>query len=531
MIKINGSTFIIVFILHSFRGNAVSHNHVAIEGNKAMLNYVESAVENQNQLHKLSQFAIEWALNHALVVRTNKRFSKGKVITVKKIPVEYRSDVTEFASVTLLPSPFPREAFNKVVAVQEAMNLLYFRVANDYEFMMDAYKDVVTTDLHVRALVNILKEVHAIGVKQPYTVMIQRADYMVNVVGENNYEIKQVEVNCGAIASLALDSKITDLHTAMLRKVGMNASKDVVPVNKPDQEFINMLYLAWQKFGDPNAIVVILHFIDASPYNLDYTNVEMELARVSNGQIKMDFVSLKEGKRLSLDPETFTLRLDGRVVAVVNSGTSALGYLANRAEMETRKTIELSTAIKAPSLAIAISSSKKIQQLLVKPGVLERFFPLPSDARTIDAIRETFTGMWALETDDHLTEKRIQDAIQNPGNYVLKPNRECGGNNFFDDEIPIKLQEFSLEQRAAHILMQRLHPLQVKNYFLRPYAKPTLCNTSGELGVYGFLFGNMKDGTVDRNVQSGHLLRTKLAHVNEGGVIEGAGVGDTPYLF
>ncbi|KAL3099444.1 hypothetical protein niasHS_002899 [Heterodera schachtii] len=524
MIKINGSTFIIVFILNSFRGNAVSHNHVAIEGNKTVLNYVENAVKNENQLHKLSQFAIEWAINHALVVRTNKRFAKGKVIAV--IPqVEYRSDCTEFASVTLLPSPFPREAFNKVVAVQEAMNLLYFRVANDYEFMMDAYKDVVKTDLHVRALVNILKEVHATGIKQPYSVMIQRADYMVDVVGENNYEIKQVEVNCGAIASLALDSKITDLHTAMLRKVGMNASKDVVPVNKPDQEFINMLYLAWQKFGDPNAIVVILHFINSSPYNLDYTNIEMELARVSNGQIKMDFVTLKEGKRLSLDPETFTLRLDGRVVAVVNSATSALGYLAYRAEMETRKTIELSTAIKAPSLAIAISSSKKIQQLLAKPGVLERFFPLPSDAPTIDAIRETFTGMWAL------SQEKIDDAIQNPGKYVLKPNRECGGNNYFDDEIPKKLQQFSLEQRAAHILMQRLHPLQVKNYFLRPYAKPTLCNTSGELGVYGFLMGNMVDGTVDRNVQSGHLLRTKLAHVNEGGVIEGAGVGDTPYLF
>uniref|UniRef100_A0A183C2H9 Glutathione synthetase n=1 Tax=Globodera pallida TaxID=36090 RepID=A0A183C2H9_GLOPA len=521
MIKINGSSFIIVFLLTSFRGNAVSHNHVAIEGTKeAMQDYIENVVKNERELRELSQFAIEWSHNHALIVRTS-----GTQI------LDYKSDTAEFASVTLLPSPFPRKAFSQTLAVQTAMNLLYFRIASDYDFLMDAYKDVVKSDKHIRALVSIVKDVHEEGIKQPYTVMIQRADYMLNVRDNHDYEVKQVEVNCGSIVSLTLDRKITELHRAMLKKVGMDASDRFVPVNKAAEEFINVLYMAWKQYDDPNAIVVILTFIDFSPYKFDYTHIELELARVSDGQIKVEYLSLREGKKLSLDPETFTLRLNGRVVAVVNSGTSALGYIANEAEMETRRTIERSNAIKAPSLAIAISSSKKIQQLLANPGVLERFFPHPEDAQTVAAIRETFAGLWGLEHDDQKTQNRIKDAIENPRNYVLKPNRDCGGYNFFDEDVAIKLKEFTPDERAAHILMQRLHPMQYKNYFLRPFNEPELNVVTGELGVHGFLMGNMLDGTVLRNVQQGHLLRTKLAHVNEGGVIEGAGVGDSPYLF
>jgi hypothetical protein len=36
------------------------------------------------------------------------------------------------------------------------------------------------------------------------------------------------------------------------------------------------------------------------------------------------------------------------------------------------------------------------------------------------------------EADDEHVKNKIKDAIINPQNYVLKPQKEGGGNNFFN---------------------------------------------------------------------------------------------------
>lgn len=55
------------------------------------------------------------------------------------------------------------------------MNLLYFRIAQDHEFLMEAYKDVVKTEKIVADIIDIVKTVHSEGIRQPITLMIQRA--------------------------------------------------------------------------------------------------------------------------------------------------------------------------------------------------------------------------------------------------------------------------------------------------------------------------------------------------------------------
>ncbi|KAI3416175.1 hypothetical protein GPALN_005721 [Globodera pallida] len=383
-----------------------------------------------------------------------------------------------------------KEANGSVVALQ----LLYFRVACDYEFMMDAYKDVVNTDNHLRQLVNIVKDAHEKGIKQPNTLLIMRADYMVNTPNskgnDNEFELKQIEVNTGAIGGLGIDRRTTELHRQMLRKVGMDTSN--LPANNGDSNLTKSLFMAWEAFGNKNALFVFLTH-DRFQYKFELRNIQCQFEKLSNGQMKVD--TLKLG-------EDFSLLLNGEIVGVVYSLISALGHQANAQEMEARRTIELSNAIKAPSLAIAISSSKKIQQLLATPGTLERFFPSATEADNVAAIRETFAGLWGLEKSDEQTERVIKNAIENPRNYVLKPNGECGGNNFYDEAL---------------------------NYFLRPFREPMLSVVVGELGVYGTLLGNMHNQSVWHNVQSGHLLRTKLEEVNEGGISVGTGVGDSPY--
>uniref|UniRef100_A0A914H7U5 Glutathione synthetase n=1 Tax=Globodera rostochiensis TaxID=31243 RepID=A0A914H7U5_GLORO len=477
--------------------------------------YVEKSVHSETKLHELVDFAIEWAHNNGLIMRSKEIY-----------------DMAEFAPVSLLPSLFPRHAFQKAVAVQQAMQLLYFRVACDYEFMMDAYKDVVTTDNHLQQLVNIVKDAHEQGIKQPITLLIMRADYMLNTLtsqtNDKEFELKQIEVNSGAIGGLIIDRRTTELHQQMLRKLGMDTSNS--PVNNGDSNLIKSLFMAWEAFGNKNALFVFLTHAD-SRYRFELRDMALQLEQMSNGQMKVEYISLKDGYEQLKLGEDFSLLLNGKIVGVVYSRISALGYMANAQGMEARRTIELSNAIKAPSLAIAISSSKKIQQLLAMPGTLERFFPDPADADNVAAIRETFAGLWALDKNDEQTKRVIKDAIENPGKYVLKPNRECGGNNFYDEALAEKLRTMPPTERALHILMQKLTPNATKNYFLRPFREPTLSVVVGELGVYGTLLGNMQNQNVWHNVQSGHLLRTKLEEANEGGISAGTGVGDSPYLF
>ncbi|KAL3092879.1 hypothetical protein niasHT_030068 [Heterodera trifolii] len=102
---------------------------------------------------------------------------------------------------------------------------------------------------------------------------------------------------------------------------------------------------------------------------------------------------------------------------------------------------------------------KKVQQAIAMPGTLERFFPDPNEAEMIVELRASFAGMWGLGNEDEDTKNIINDAIENPGNYVLKPSKEGGGNNTWGDEIAEKLKAFTKKQLEAHILMQRLKPI------------------------------------------------------------------------
>jgi len=131
---------------------------------------------------------------------------------------------------------------------------------------------------------------------------------------------------------------------------------------------------------------------------------------------------------------------------------------------------------------------------------------------------------------------------------VLKPQLEGGGGNYFGQQIVDKLRQFSPEERAAHILMQKITPLVVKvkhshlhifvltfdifqNCLIRAFQPALVENVVSELGVYGSLLGDGNGLVVKSNKASGHILRTKAEHVNEGGVAVGAAVIDTPLLI
>ncbi len=152
-------------------------------------------------------------------------------------------------------------------------------------------------------------------------------------------------------------------------------------------------------------------------------------------------------------------------------------------------------------------------------SVVERFIP----AADVPLVRACFAGLWALEGDG--AEAAIALALADPSAYVLKPQREGGGNNLYGDEMVARLR-----QRAglgAFILMQRIRPPLNRALFMRAgVAAPA--DALGELGIYSVYLSAR--GKVLQNEPVGHLLRTKTADSNEGGVAAGFAVLDSPIL-
>ena len=62
---------------------------------------------------------------------------------------------------------------------------------------------------------------------------------------------------------------------------------------------------------------------------------------------------------------------------------------------EARLLLERSRAVKCPDIATQLAGTKKVQQELSRPGMLERL--LPGRAEAVARIRATFAGLYSLD--------------------------------------------------------------------------------------------------------------------------------------
>src|SRR5271156_5257109 len=137
--------------------------------------------------------------------------------------------------------------------------------------------------------------------------------------------------------------------------------------------------------------------------------------------------------------------------------------------------------------------------------------------------------MYPLDTSEKGLFAR-QLAFSSPESYVLKPQREGGGNNIYRSSIPGFLKSLPNESHYnAYILMELIQPPPLSNSIIRE-GKVITGPVIGELGVYGTIVWH-QDGTVIENEQAGWLLRTKGKGVNEGGVAAGFGCVDSVCLY
>jgi len=214
-----------------------------------------------------------------------------------------------------------------------------------------------------------------------------------------------------------------------------------------------------------------------------------------------------------------------------------------------RERLERSRAAKCPSLGYHLAGCKKVQQELARPGVLERFFPNDDREETpvVPLLRSAFAGLYALGADaDEGDLDAVRDVLFREGErrYVLKPQREGGGYNFYGKELANKLRQHCTvvdedgdgkqnivlgNALSEFILMERLFPPQQRAILLRNGIVEGSGMTISELGCFGTIVASA-EGEVVHNEYAGFLLRTKFSGVDEGGVASGFATLSSPYL-
>lgn len=435
-------------------------------------------------------------------------------------------------------------------------------------FVYVCYHDsVVAEDAFTGRLLELSKLVQAEGVQQKAYLGIHRSDYMLHEpqadTPNDHQRLLQVELNTISSSFACISSLVSDLHRFLINRVG----KDIpalesyytlkvgefsarLPANAAIRELPDALAAAHKHYGVKEyvtllsasstsvvtmrlirAIVVFLHHsaiivfvvqpneanaIDQRwlEYNL-WDHHGIKVLRKTLAEVEAQ-ATLKDAKR--------ALVIDGHEVAVAyfRAGYTPVDY-PSEIEWSGRTKIERSFAIKCPSIAYHLAGTKKVQQALAVPSALRRFV---SDEEAV-LLESSFAGLYGLEKESPETEKIKQMAIANPKAFVVKPQREGGGNNLYGDEVADAMKTFSPTELESYILMERIFPKENPAVLVRN-SITAAGGTISELGMY--ITSLFDDGEEIVNKHAGHLLRTKLSGTDEGGVATGFSVVSSPLL-
>ncbi|KAL3538002.1 hypothetical protein ACH5RR_001368 [Cinchona calisaya] len=420
-------------------------------------------------IQKIAYDALVWSSLHGLVVGERNSQRSGKVPGVAMVHAPF----------ALLPMSFPESHWKQACEAAPIFNELVDRVSLDANFLQDSLSRTKKVDEFTSRLLDIHSKMLEMDKKEDIRLGLHRSDYMLD---EQTKLLLQIELNTISSSFPGLSCLVSELHRMLLHQFREHLLLDPerVPRNNAVNGFAEVLAKAWTEYNNPRTVIMVV-----------------------------------------VQPEERNIGREAVAVIYFRAGYAPTDY-PSELEWRARLLMEQSIAIKCPSISYHLAGTKKIQQELAKPGALERFLENKDD---IAKVRKCFAGLWSLD-DTHI----MKDAIKRPGLYVMKPQREGGGNNIYGDDVKetiLRLQRAGNEEDAAYILMQRIFPAVSPAILMRDGVSHR-DQTISELGVYGAYLRNKERVIVNDNC--GYLMRTKVSSSNEGGVAAGFAVLDSIYL-
>ena len=522
---------------HRPRASAADAPGAAASGAPAMTDAERASLRDES---------LSWAAQHGLLVATEGA-ERGATMAA----------AFTHAPVSLLPTPFPRGAFERAVAVSPSFAELSDVVSRDHAFLETTLAGVLETDAFTRALWDVYVKSGAQAGRHACECGVLRSDYMLDAPSGAPL---QVEVNTVSTSFMALGTRVQQMHRHVaeyfpsLKQAKQAKQAQALHAAKPDSaesgganededasrvdalaSAAATLAAGFAAAGEPAARVLMV--VQPGETNVFDQRLLADALWTDHG-VRVTRATLAE----IADEATIFDKDDTRFVSFRGAAHSLVYFRAGYAPADypsdkqwyARLLLEQSGAVKSPSAAMQLAGTKKIQQALAAPGALERFAARMTNSSNVDvaAMRAVFAGLYAL--DDAGAAEAVSLALADPEGFVLKPQREGGGNNLYGEEMVRVLRTYDpsaerggVGDLSAFILMQRIFPPVNRTLCLRRGEMVEL-ETLSELGVYG---GYVRVGdTVTRNAHGGHLLRTKAATSDEGGVAAGFAVLDSVSL-
>lgn len=431
--------------------------------------------------HSLAHEAREFALAHG-VLRANR---DGSIVHLPISLMPWEADaafVREVQETTLL------------------YNRLYHDVAGQLPFLEEHLAQAREADDFVR---NLFASLAPTPVEKPLLYM-NRNDGM--PVGA---QPKQVEMNLMAAALGFMSQKVNLMHQFLYPSL---ASRMVpCPVR---EGLLSALARGHEAFGDPAACVVFVTLPgEVNVFELRVTEAALRLEKgVPTLRTSLEELG-EQGEVRGGD-----LWFKGSKVAVVYFRAGyAPDHYPNATAWKSRSMIEASSAISVPACATQLANTKKIQQVLSRRPLLEQFVQGDTAAR-LHRSMVMFSPLDEEVTWKGSSGPAREVAAAHPADWVLKPYREGGGNNFFDDEMVARLSSLTPEESRAYILMERIkQPAFTGVRLVNNEVVEGPCVT--EMGFFGICM--VVGGELSFNEHCGYLLRTKDEANAEGLVLGG----------
>ena len=331
-------------------------------------------------------------------------------------------------------------------------------------------------------------------------------------------KIFQIELNTISASLAGLSTKLTELNR-------LNHKNSNIPINMAAYGIVDgfieavNVYKSTYRTTKPVAVLFIVQDGERNYFD------QLHLQNLFPSEIQIIRQSLADSSAFKIDPVDKTLSVHEHEIAVVyyRAGYSPDEYLTPE-YWQSRDILESSRSIKCPDIASHLAGLKKIQQVLTEPNLLLE--TMKFDNEITETLRSSFAGIYSLDDTEEGT-KHTQMALSDPDRFVLKPQREGGGNNSYGSKVRSLLLELTPEERSAYILMDRIRPSVNPTTILRNSTEKDIEAVS-ELGIYGVILAI--DGDVVLNEETGWLLRTKPEESDEGGVVSGYSVLDVPDL-
>ena len=524
----------------------------------------------------------EYSLPLETLASTATSFASAHGVQVEK---KHKDDPSrsyfECAPISLLPNAYPASAFAQAQTVAPAFNLLVDTISRRSDFLEETLRGVVSADPYTKKLLDLYNTIYVNKkTKSKFALSadrlgIHRSDYMLHKEG-GEYVIKQVELNTIAASFACLSTQVASLHRHLVQRYSpslddfMSTNKNAVLASAssaslkdtdgvPENPALNRLAYAMKvtydryqsRFRDEEdkpTLAVLFVVQEGESNTVDQRLLEFQVWKdYSIPVVRRSLTQLS--KMATVDNNTGALTIDNGSyeVALVyfRAGYAPTDYPDgdDGVEWQARALLEASRATKCPSLGYHLAGTKKVQQALARPGVLESMYSSDSSEDDIANMRKAFAGLYALGSDatdeDYSAVKEVLSNGQQ-AKYVLKPQREGGGYNFYGDKLLQKLQDNAKVQDdgsvelgpklGEYILMERLFPPNQKAILLRSGRIEGSGDSISELGCFGTILVTSEGDSVLHNEYAGFLLRTKFSGVDEGGVASGFATLSSPFL-